>query len=245
MKESFRPPGHYPPDSWINSLKFKLRLITDFQVLTVYTAMKKYLPSLNGKVMDVGCGQSPYRFLINPQAEYMGIDVSNADDFGYHNKEVIFFDGKSLPLPDSSVEHFICTETLEHTPEPRLLIDEIYRVLKAGGDGVVTVPWSARFHYIPYDYFRFTPSALSLIFKSFPKVEIEERGADLLVIVSKCITAYLRLFFISGPLRWLGVLTGVLLFPMAIFFVLLGHIFLLMNWGAKEDPLGYTIRVQK
>lgn len=245
VKESFRPPGHFPPDSWANSVKFKLRLMADFQVLTVYTAMKNYLPSLSGKLMDVGCGQSPYRFLINSQTEYLGIDVWNADEFGYHNKDVTYFDGKKMPFPDSSVDHFICTETLEHTPEPSLLIEEICRVLKKGGDGIVTVPWSARFHYIPNDYFRFTPSALSLLFKSFSKIEIVERGNDLLVIVSKCITAYLRLFYISGPMRVLGFLMGFFLFPMAVLLVCLGHVFLFMSWGAKEDPLGYTIRVQK
>ena len=48
-------------------------------------------------------------------------------------------DGPKLPLPDASVDIATLFQVLEHTPEPERLLDEVARVLKPGGSGVITV----------------------------------------------------------------------------------------------------------
>ncbi len=46
----------------------------------------------------------------------------------------------TLPFPDNSFDHAVCSEVLEHLPDDRAAMGELYRVLKPGGTLVVTVP---------------------------------------------------------------------------------------------------------
>ena len=158
----------------MNKLKFRARLLADFQVRTVYRRLSKLVPELEGAILDVGCGECPYEHLVTgPRARYVGIDIGDADRFGYDNPNAIRFDGRTISAPDESFDHFLCTEVLEHVVDAAALVQEMHRVLKKGGTGIVSVPWSARFHYIPYDYHRFTPSALAPMFRGFSSVVIE------------------------------------------------------------------------
>ena len=63
--------------------------------------------------------------------------------------------------PDASVNVVLCTETLEHVLETRSFLAEAARCLVPGGTLLLTVPFAARWHFIPYDYWRFTPSSLN------------------------------------------------------------------------------------
>ena len=55
----------------------------------------------------------------------------------------------------------LCTETLEHVLETRRFLAEAARCLTPGGTLLLTIPFAARWHFIPYDYWRFTPSSLN------------------------------------------------------------------------------------
>ena len=59
-----------------------------------------------------------------------------------------------------SVENVLATETLEHVSRPVRFLAEARRCLSPGGRLMLTVPFAARWHYIPHDYWRFTPSGL-------------------------------------------------------------------------------------
>jgi SAM-dependent methyltransferase len=247
QEERLQPFRHAPPDSFLNKLKFEARLLADFQVRTVYQRLRKVLPALKGTVLDVGCGESPYKHLVaGPDARYVGIDIQNSDRFGYDNRDAIHFDGQTISLPDESFDHFLCTEVLEHVADAGKLVAEMHRVLKKGGTGIVTVPWSARYHYIPFDYHRFTPSALTPMFSAFSSVNIEPRGTDLTVIASKIVVAYLRgIRPERSPGSWLRVLVTGTLTPLVVGAVLLGHVSLAFRWGSTDDPLGYVVLVTK
>ncbi|WP_138498279.1 class I SAM-dependent methyltransferase [Nostoc sp. PA-18-2419] len=248
-KEGLKPVSNTPPDTFINNLKFQARLLLDFQTNTVYRHLQEYLPKMKGKVVDIGCGQSPYKHLLNSyKTQYYGLDIEDAaKNFDYDNSQIIHFDGQHIPLADSSMDCFVCTEVLEHVKEPEKFIAEIYRVLKIGGLGIVTVPWSARYHYIPYDYYRFTPSALTILFQDFSSIKVISRGTDITVIVSKIIVAYFR--GLSSPKRillWLlKIILSLAIFPFLILCIVIGHISLALSLGSKDDPLGYTIWLHK
>jgi ubiquinone/menaquinone biosynthesis C-methylase UbiE len=158
-KEQFRPVAHHPPVGFLNTVKFYGRLLLDFQTLTIFKTLKKQIPQMKGKMLDVGCGNSPFEFLVNQnQCEYVGIDIAGADNFDYQNSKIVVFDGENIPFENESFENIICTEVIEHIPNPEKIISEMHRVLKPNGLAIITLPWSARVHFAPYDFCRYTLS---------------------------------------------------------------------------------------
>jgi len=193
MSEKFRPVSNTRDDSFIGKLKFYGRMLLDLQILTIYKDIKREIPAYKGNVLDVGCGQSPYRFLLDEKAvTYSGIDILDAEKFDYNNSETIHFNGEDIPFEDNKFDHVICTEVLEHVFGYQQLVDEMYRVMKPGATGIVTIPWSARFHYAPWDYFRYTPSALKNIFSKFSEANVHHRGNDVAAIGNKTIVLFFR-----------------------------------------------------
>ena len=114
------------------------------------------LPYLKGRVLDVGCGEQPYREYFK---DYVGIDYT-------HYKPTVAADAKFLPFKDASFDSLICMEVLEHINNPSVVLDEIVRVLKAGGTLYLTVPMYWYVHYAPFDFWRFTPYSLMGLCKS-------------------------------------------------------------------------------
>lgn len=243
-KEQFQPIANTSPDTTLNKLKFFGRMLLDFQILSIYQHVKKVAPKMQGKVLDIGCGDSPYKHLLSPAVEYKGIDVNIADDFKYKNSNVILFDGKHIPFEDNTFDGIMCTEVLEHCEDFKTLVDEMYRVCKKGAIGVITIPWSARYHYIPYDYFRYTPSTLKNMFSSFSEAEVLNRGTDINAICSKIVVLFFRnLTSFGNPLTFL---LAILFSPIVLLpAIIISHIALYFSIGSQDDPLGYTIYIKK
>jgi len=219
----------------------------DFQTLTSLRDLKAFLRGKKGSVLDLGCGGAPYRALLSKTLTYEGADWVHADAFGYHDSNVLRIEGNHIPIADGSLDYLVCTEVLEHVEDFPALIAEMLRVLKPGGEAFVTIPWSARYHYIPHDYWRFTPSALKRIFERFADVEIKPRGTDLTVIANKWIVANLGVMARAKKIS--AVLPVVVLemlgLPLLAGAVMLGHLSLWFGWGSNNDPLGYTITLRR
>jgi ubiquinone/menaquinone biosynthesis C-methylase UbiE len=215
-------------------------------LLTILRHLKQILPMASGQVLDVGCGQSPYKFLLNPNATiYNGIDVQHATDFKYENQNITYFNGKDIPFANNYFDFIICTEVLEHVEHYQYLVNEMHRVLKPNGQAIITIPFSARYHYIPWDYFRYTPSSLKTIFSAFENTQIKSRGTDITVIANKMIVILFRWLMPLNKWRYLALPFVLLTVPFFALFILLGHASLWFNIGANVDPLGYTIQVKK
>jgi SAM-dependent methyltransferase len=108
-----------------------------------------------GVMLDVGCGTKPYRELFARQVtHHWGVDVP----FSYHGNRAIdcFAPSHALPLRSGSVDFVLCTEVLEHVPEPWQAWNEISRVLRPGGVALITTPFIYRFHEMPWDFWRIT-----------------------------------------------------------------------------------------
>ena len=56
----------------------------------------------------------------------------------------------AIPVPDSSFDVILCSEVLEHLPEPAHALDEFARLLKPGGVVILTAPFSSNVHMAPY-----------------------------------------------------------------------------------------------
>jgi SAM-dependent methyltransferase len=53
---------------------------------------------------------------------------------------------------------------MEHVPEPKLVLKELYRVLKPGGKMIYSAPLCFEEHEQPYDFYRYTQFSLRYLF---------------------------------------------------------------------------------
>jgi SAM-dependent methyltransferase len=57
-----------------------------------------------------------------------------------------------IPEPDNSFDVILCTEVFEHLPNPADALDEFTRLLKPGGQLILTAPFASLVHFAPYHY---------------------------------------------------------------------------------------------
>jgi SAM-dependent methyltransferase len=243
VREEFKPISVKYDASWLGRVFFAIRCLVDLQVGTVYAFLKQALPAMQGKVLDVGCGESPYAHLLTAGASYTGIDILYADQFGMTAKnDIMTFDGKALPFSDEYFDHIICTEVIEHVEDPVAFVAELRRVLKSNGTLVATIPFSARVHYEPFDYQRLTSWGLKRLFGDFTDVNITARGSDLVSIAAKAVVVAVRLARpnVAASLIW-RLPMFVIFLPMLVVLMAIAHLALLFDLGSKSDPLGYSL----
>jgi SAM-dependent methyltransferase len=58
----------------------------------------------------------------------------------------------AIPTPDASFDAVLCSEVLEHVPEPTHALDEFARLLKPGGVMILTAPFASNVHMAPYHF---------------------------------------------------------------------------------------------
>ena len=240
--ESFRPRPNTSTTTILREVRFYVRMWLDLQVWTVQRDLRRRLPAYRGDVPDVGCGQSPYRFLLDKETmTYTGIDTIDVERFDYVNPEIVPFNGEHIPFPDGHLDAVTCTEVLEHVSNFQQLVYEIHRVMKEGAEVIVTVPWSARFHYVPYDFFRYTPSSLNSMFGGFANSNVTSRGADLSVIGSKLVVVRFRNAFPTQRRRIAWSSLWVIASPLFFLAILVARLCTRFDVGSSDDPLGCTI----
>ena len=225
---------------------YALRQIVDLQLLTCSRFVRPRLARITGKTLDVGCGEMPFRGFLPAGADYTGLDIPAAEDFGMNrNPDIVDFDGLTIPFPDNSFDCVLCTEVLEHAEDPVALIAEMRRVLRKGGVLIATIPFSARVHHAPYDFHRFTRYRLLKMFNAFESTSVVERGNDFTVIANKMIVVCMRLAKNAARLRDLSLL-GLLVFALPTLAALaLAHVSLALSFGSRAAPLGYGVEAIK
>lgn len=65
-------------------------------------------------------------------------------------------DAAQLPFPEGAFDAVICSELLEHVPDPPAVLAEAWRVLRPGGVLLICVPFLFQIHGDPEDYGRYT-----------------------------------------------------------------------------------------
>jgi SAM-dependent methyltransferase len=58
----------------------------------------------------------------------------------------------NIPEPDASFDVVLCSEVLEHLPDPLKALDEFARLLKPSGRLILTAPFASLVHFAPYHY---------------------------------------------------------------------------------------------
>jgi SAM-dependent methyltransferase len=153
------------------------------------------LPSQVRNLLDVGGRGKPYAsFFVDRVVNHYVLDVEPGPSVD------LVGDARSIPLADGSMDVVLCTQVLEHIPDPVAVIAEIHRVLRVGGTLLLSVPSIFPQHGSPGDYWRFMPQGLQWILRDFRGVTV--RGeAGTVPSIFLVLNVYLQL--LTGPLPWL------------------------------------------
>ncbi|BFU94017.1 MAG: Methylase involved in ubiquinone/menaquinone biosynthesis [Nitrospira sp.] len=138
------------------------------------------------KVLDVGAGQCPYRKLFGhcdyktqDFAGYHGsASASEKERWNYGDIDYVC-DINAIPVPDKSFDAVLCTEVLEHVPEPMAAVAEFGRILVRGGRLFLTAPLGSGLHQQPFHYYGgYTPYFYQRVLaqSNFEIVEIRPIG---------------------------------------------------------------------
>src|SRR5437660_9211290 len=130
---------------------------------TIESGLRRHADALSGRVLDVGCGDKPYRHFFRRATEYFGTETRHT--FAKTRVFDVVALGEALPFASASMNGILCTEVLEHVPEPGLFLNELCRVLAPGGTVLLTTPQTWGLHEEPYDFYRYTKYGLAYLFK--------------------------------------------------------------------------------
>jgi ubiquinone/menaquinone biosynthesis C-methylase UbiE len=111
-------------------------------------------------ILDAGAGETPYKkfcshlkYIAQDFGQYHGDGQVGLQMGKWDNTKLdIVSDILSIPLPDHSVDAIMCTEVLEHIPDPLGAIKEFGRLLKPEGYLLITAPFASLTHFAPYHF---------------------------------------------------------------------------------------------
>lgn len=247
-EERWRPPL-FPPTQGRPGFGTVVRRYFDLQAGSLWNDLSEILAGARGVALDVGCGAQPYRSLFPAGVTYIGLDTADAKaHFGYEMPDTRYYAGTTWPVEDGAADWILCTETLEHVPDPRAFLVEAARCLRSGGRLVLTVPFAARWHFIPHDYWRFTPSGLKRLLEhsGFGAIQVYARGNALTVACYKTMALFLPLLMpqtARGASAWALRLLGLPTLPLVLLLAVAANLSLRAPGG--DDCLGYTVLAER
>ena len=101
-------------------------------------------------VLDAGAGKAPYRKLFER------VRYESADFKRYERRQTYVCDLAAIPVEEARFDAAICSQVLEHVPNPAAVLSELHRVLKPGARLWLSAPLFYEEHQQPYDFFRYT-----------------------------------------------------------------------------------------
>jgi SAM-dependent methyltransferase len=146
-------------------------------------ALQRFGSLDNLRVLDYGCGGSPYRGLF-PHADFRRADVGAAGDLDYHlNHDGIISERSGF------FDVILSTQVLEHVARPLAYLSEAHRLLKGGGRLICTTHGSFPDHGCPEDYRRWTARGLV--------ADLEQAGFGQVEVLKVTTSSRAVLFFIN------------------------------------------------
>jgi SAM-dependent methyltransferase len=156
------------------------------------------------RILDAGAGEGSYKHLFAKQ-RYTGVDLGIGDsNWNYASLDAIA-DLTAIPFHDGTFDAAINVVTLEHVREPEIVIAELARVLKRGGQMLLIVPHEWEEHQIPHDFFRYTRYGVQHLLEKagLKAVAIEPVGGFFRLLSRRLFNA---LQFFPGPLFFIAAL---------------------------------------
>jgi SAM-dependent methyltransferase len=179
--------------------------IADYAIRDV---LLRHAEDIQGRVLDLGCGDQPYKSWFHGNVTgWLGLDWPD----GGHPRGCgadLVGDALALPFKEESFDTVVCTQVLEHVPEPLTLLCEAGRVLRPGGRLVLTAPQYNGLHGEPRDFYRYTRYGLEHLARKagFGIRSVEPIGGflSLFAFITVLHFAPLRIRPISGIWQWLA-----------------------------------------
>jgi ubiquinone/menaquinone biosynthesis C-methylase UbiE len=113
------------------------------------------------RLLDAGAGELQFKKFCS-HLQYMSQDFAQYDGQGDRKglqmgvwdqtKLDIICDIVDIPEPDESFDVIMCIEVFEHLPNPILAVKEFSRLLKPGGQLIITAPFCSLTHFAPYHF---------------------------------------------------------------------------------------------
>lgn len=123
-------------------------------------AALKEIP-VGARLLDAGAGERQYeRFcqhLIYVAQDFAAYD-GKGDGAGLQtgawdqSRLDIVSDISAIPEPDASFDAVMCVEVFEHLPNPVLALKEFERLVRSGGQLIITAPFCSLTHFAPYHF---------------------------------------------------------------------------------------------
>jgi len=171
-------------------------------------SLLRFQEFVGGTVLDLGCGSRPYESFFNGRVtRWIGADYPASGHPAARGVD-LFADAMLLPLASESFDTVLCTQVLEHVPEPLDLLREARRVLRPGGHLVLTAPQYNALHGEPQDFYRYTRYGLEHLARKagFQVSAIVPIGGflSLFAFLTSIHCAPLRLWPMRGLWQWMG-----------------------------------------
>lgn len=113
----------------------------------------------SGPVLDLGCGVGHSASALSPRWS-VGVDLDRAA-LGGQERPCVQADMRRLPFPAAALGDVVSVQSLEHVPDPAVVVAEVSRVLVGAGTAVFVTPNRLTFgrpdevidpyHYVEYD----------------------------------------------------------------------------------------------
>lgn len=120
-------PDRYRPDGWPYALLQRM----------VYWLRRSFH---GGHVLDLGCGEGALLQAAGLQGIGADLNPERLALAVEKGLRVVRADGGRLPFADDGFDVVVCMEMLEHVPRMEVVISEVARVLKPGGQWIISVP---------------------------------------------------------------------------------------------------------
>lgn len=111
--------------------------------------------------LDIGCGSGAAAQLLQQQFNLMpiGLDISKfaVDASKERGVKTLQVDVTKLPIEEASQDFVLALDVIEHIEDRHILLNEMFRVLRPGGKGLITVPahsWLWSNHDVLNHHFR-------------------------------------------------------------------------------------------
>ena len=136
------------PKKWYNDYYKNKDLCKDRYANVRYSKALERAPVKNGmNILDIGCVSGTlYRKLQSKEIDcnYICVDVIDQEVTGLpsgKNLQYLECDiTTGIDLPDKWADRIYCLEVIEHVRDPMAAVEEICRILKPDGIGVISVP---------------------------------------------------------------------------------------------------------